>query len=76
MGGGLQAIVPLDISLGMKEALQALVPLDVSLGVKEDEAYVLGFVFLVALHAGRLLLVVLRVLPLTHVLGGCMRQWL
>ena len=57
--------------------LQAPVLLDVALDMEEDEAYVLGFVVLVALHVEQLLLVVLgKLLSLAHVLGDCIRQQL
>ena len=43
-------LVPHDVALGVEEGLEALVPLGVILVVEDDDAYALGFAFLVALH--------------------------
>ena len=68
-------LVPHDVALGMEEGLEALVALGVTLVLEEDEKYALGCAFLVALHVVWLLLVVLdKVLPLVHALGGCVRR--
>ena len=65
-------LVSRDVALGVEDGLESLVPLGVVLFMEEDKAYALGFAFLVALHVVWLLLVVLdKVLPLVHALGGC-----